>query len=328
MNDLKTEVDTFLTYLKSASTAQKYLANCYHKLGLADAEAKSYQNSYRFLYYLEHGQTFYATANQAATTTQPILSFYGMVHLIKACLMTVRPDYPENTTMLAHGVSTRKRKKQQYSFLQDEVKVQQKGLYPYFANHLFHIKQLDYDKVDMNRLLATIPEMNKLFRLHREKDMVLKVGNLHDKSLYFPEQLLDEHHATENYFINKLQHYLPNVCKAEKQAQSIAVELALPLSPCCNGPCVFHLDESSFYFPKQKHYISTNNEIMNHYLLLYNLSMISRYETEWWGDLLHTMPNEDYPFIQKFLAITNDKIPRLLGYFMYEKAKGTNDLVT
>ncbi len=57
-----------------------------------------------------------------------MLLFYGMSQLFKACLLTIDPNYPESTTVLAHGVTTRKRKKQGYQFLEDEVKVQKKWI--------------------------------------------------------------------------------------------------------------------------------------------------------------------------------------------------------
>ena len=40
--------------------------------------------------------------------------------------------------------------------------------------------------------------------------------------------------------------------------------------------------------------------------------MICRYEAEWWGDLLVSKPDIDYPMILKFLEITEEKTPFLL----------------
>ena len=60
---------------------------------------------------------------------KPMLLFYGMGQLFKACLLTIDPNYPESTSVLAHGVTTRKRKKQGYQFLEDEVKIQKNWTY-------------------------------------------------------------------------------------------------------------------------------------------------------------------------------------------------------
>ena len=56
-------------------------------------------------------------------------------------------------------------------------------------------------------------------------------------------------------------------------------------------------------------------ELLIHYLLLYNLSMISRYETDWWYDLLGSYSSEDYPFIYQFLSISAQKIPYYISNF-------------
>ena len=61
--------------------------------------------------------------------------------------------------------------------------------------------------------------------------------------------------------------------------------------------------------------------MLAHYLLLYNLSMISRYETEWWYELLHTYSSKDYPFILRFLEVTAQKIPYLISCYLNEHTK-------
>ncbi|WP_138419191.1 YaaC family protein [Aquibacillus sediminis] len=316
---LQQQVLNFMNYLKSAHTSQKYLEHTYKKYDVVDPEKNSYQNSYRFLYYLQHGQHFYQTGNQANLIVQPILFFYGMVHLLKACLLTRRPDYPENTSMLAHGVSTRKRKKQQYEFLQDEVKLQHKGLFPYFTKHLCGVEKFPYEKVTMKQLLAAIPEVNSLFNLYSGESVLLPVASKGSYTLSIPRKILDNYHMTENAFLTKLSSYQLTI--AEKQLHKETIELSVEneLSPISKGPFFYHSAEETFYLPASREYFSTNHEIMNHYLLLYNLSMICRYETEWWGDLLHTLPTVDYPFIETFLQATSEKVPFLLGYFLYQQ---------
>ena len=108
--------------------------------------------------------------------------FYGFVHLIKACLLTEDPGYPENTSVLAHGVSTRKRKKQQYEFLKDEVKFQRNGLFSCMLEKMFNIKHLEGDKATMICLLQQIPEINPLFiQLERKNTF----GNLNHHHILF-----------------------------------------------------------------------------------------------------------------------------------------------
>ena len=125
----------------SASDTQIYLKRCYKNL--EQAEQKSYENCYPFIYYLEHAKIYYDQAANSPILIQPILLFYGFVHLIKACLLTKDPKYPENTTVLAHGVTSRKRKKQQYEFLvHDKAILENKALkiHPKFQDLVIAMK--------------------------------------------------------------------------------------------------------------------------------------------------------------------------------------------
>ncbi|MBM7572507.1 YaaC family protein [Aquibacillus albus] len=316
---IEKDIELFLGYLTSAHTSQKFLDHCYKKNEVPNPSKHSFENSYRFLYYLQHGLQFFESGNQGNVTVKPIMYFYGMVHLLKACILTQRPKYPENTAMLAHGVSTRKRKKQDYSFLQDEVKVQFKGLFPYFCNHLFHVEQFPFDKTNMEQLLATIPELNDLFYFHRGQKVLEKISSFQDTTVTIPITVLDHYHMTESAFLTKISNYLPKIINKNTSATKIELTLSHTLSPSSQGPFYFHVADEAFYLPIKRHHFSITHEVMNHYLLLYNLSMICRYETEWWGDLLYTLPTEDYPFIKQFLSVTATKIPFLLGYFLYQQ---------
>ena len=183
----------------SAEYCQRFLKNCYQKRNIENPEQKSYENCYAFLYYLEHGQVYYQQAGSSPLIIKPILLFYGLVHLIKACILTIDPAYPETTAVLAHGVSTRKRKKQNYHFFQDEVKFQKNGLFPFISEKLFHMKQLEGEKVIMEELLQLIPELDDLFFLLEGKRTFIKLQT-DNKQFFVPETILDHFHMTENRF--------------------------------------------------------------------------------------------------------------------------------
>ena len=296
----------------SAEYCQRYLKNSYHKLNFENPEQKSYENCYAFLYYLEHGQIYYEQAEKSPLMLKPILLFYGLVHLIKACILTIDPSYPETTAVLAHGVSTRKRKKQNYLFFQDEVKFQKNGLFPFMSEKLFHMKQLEGEKVIMEELLQLIPELNDLFFLLEGKrtfEKLLRDGDC----LLIPESILDHYHMTEDRFKEFL------ISKFEKGVEFSVDRLALTLNnnkPISASPLKFNLEDSSYTISLNKSHHFTFPELLIHYLLLYNLSMIARYETEWWSELTKMMPNQDYPFIDTFLSITMKKGPFLIYQFL------------
>ncbi|MEH7304285.1 YaaC family protein [Neobacillus drentensis] len=63
--------------------------------------------------------------------------------------------------------------------------------------------------------------------------------------------------------------------------------------------------KSNFIQPLNKDNYFNFPELFN--LLIYNLSMIARYETEWWRELTKMMQNRDYPFIWSLLNVTMQK---------------------
>lgn len=305
----------------SSINVQKYLLKSYSKLGLTTPEKKSYDNCYPFIYYLEHAKNYYQLATQSPISIKPILLFYGMVQLLKACLLTVDPEYPESSTVLAHGVSTRKRKKRNYDFLKDEVKIQKTGLFPHFSEKMFHVKQLEAEKYTMESLLARIPELSNLFELSLEKILSYKIGQIDDLNLFIPINILDDLKMTHSRFTSFLnqslpfQHQIFEINESDKE-KFIQVSMKEYINPMKCSPLQYHSYKQSFYIPNHREHFSIFPEIMTHYLLLYNLSMISRYETEWWSDLLHGYNSLDYPFIHNFLNITLDKIPSLIYQYI------------
>jgi hypothetical protein len=296
----------------SAEHCQTYLKNKYKKWNIDNPEQKSYENCYAFLYYLEHGQIYYQQAENAPLILKPILLFYGFVHLIKACILTIDPAYPETTSVLAHGVSTRKRKKQNYQFFQDEVKFQKNGLFPFMSEKMFHMKQLEGDKITMEELLELIPELDELFLVHESRSTFTPIYTLNGQ-LAVPEKILDHYHMTED----RLKEFLTSKSGNQIEFSDEGLLFQFNKSTFTGiSPIKFNLESSSFALPLKKENLFVFPELMVHYLLLYNLSMIARYETEWWSELTKMMPNRDYPFIKTFLEITLHKGPFLIYEYL------------
>ncbi|MEI4678809.1 YaaC family protein, partial [Bacillus cereus] len=198
-----------LSFFFSSQNVQRYLARCYEKSSIQDAEKKSFENCYPFIYYLEHGKNYYELYKTAPFSIQPMLLFYGISQLFKACLLTIDPNYPESTTVLAHGVTTRKRKKQGYQFLEDEVKVQKNGLFTHVAEQLFHMKHLEAEKFNMLELMGNIPELQNLFRYSQKGSTLYKIDSTIKNELSFSVNLLDRLHMTKERF----SRYIETSCK-------------------------------------------------------------------------------------------------------------------
>ncbi len=204
------------------------------------------------------------------------------------------------------------------------MKIQHNGLFSYFTTHLFSIRTQPFDKIKMNRLFALIPEMDPLFQFHAERKLTV-IGEMGTKHVQFPVWLLDRYHLTDKAFINRVKPYLPEIKETHNKGGHIVVHLNDPLFPAGASPFFTGMADHRIYFPADREDFLPISEVMVHYLLLYNLSMLCRYEPEWWGDLLAAKPDRDFPFIHSFLDVTAAKMPMLLGKCLLDNHAGTSE---
>ena len=100
----------------STSYTQKYLLKAYQKQMIPEAVQYSFSNCYPFISYIQNGLLYLKEAAKVPLQIKPVLLYYGFTHLLKACVLIVDPIYPGTTAVLAHGVSTRKKKSNNMSF--------------------------------------------------------------------------------------------------------------------------------------------------------------------------------------------------------------------
>ncbi|CDQ18383.1 YaaC-like Protein [Halobacillus karajensis] len=231
------KTDPILTYLQVTAHTRPFLLDCYERMGHSRSEHHAYNNAERFIHGLTLGQDYWLTALDTPLSVRPLLFYYGMNHFIKSCLLTVDPGYPATAKVLAHGLSTRKRKKQHYRFLEDDIRIQPNGLFPHAAHHLFQFSS-EKGKVSMDELLRPLPCMRELYEL--------------------------------------------------KKSPPIKIEEEWP-------------------------------DLLAYFAVLYNLSMLVRYEGEWWGEMEQMKDREDYVFIIHFLESAADQIPKLFASWLKDQ---------
>ncbi|MFC7319938.1 YaaC family protein [Halobacillus campisalis] len=231
------ETTTYLNYLKSTSHTREYLLMRYQAAGVDQAKLHAYQNAERFSYGLQLGEEYLSAAKNTTFSVQPLLYYYSLTHFLKSCIITVDPEYPASARVLAHGLSTRKRKKQHYRFLEDEIRIQPDGLFPYAAKTMFNISEFPA-KVMMNDLLKPLSCMKKMYEFKKDTT---------EQAPLFPE---------------------------------LAAEFAV----------------------------------------LYNLSMLVRYEGEWWGEMNQLRDREDYVFIFHFLESMADRISLSISSWLKDRS--------
>ncbi|OOE07707.1 YaaC family protein [Fictibacillus arsenicus] len=317
---MKQDVWSLFDMFFSSQKTQQFLAKQYEELNLQDSNGKSFDNTYGFIYYIEHGKKYYKLADQAPAEIKPVLLFYGMTQLMKACILCRDPDYPDSSSVLAHGLSTRKRKKRSYEFLNDEVKVQKTGLFNHFCEKMFHMKHIEGEKFMMNHLLKTLPELVPLYKQMTNEFYLIKINRESNGGFSLSGNAADLLHMSAERFEEYINCMVSSKMKLEwRGTNNYHILLNEQLHPFDCFPLNYHYTEDTYYFPVDRNLLQMPvlNELMVHYVLLYNLSMISRYDTEWWSELFHTYTSHELPFINQFLNITAKKIPYLFGQLLH-----------
>lgn len=314
------EIWSPIVKFRSIKFTQQFLYHCYEQKMFQEAEKFAYQNCYPFLYYLDYGEKYFKQADNAPMELQPILIFYGFIQLLKACILTEDPHYPASSQVLAHGVSTRKRKKANYIFLEDEVKIQKNGLLAHFSDKLFHVKHFPGEKYKMRQLMRQISELHSLFTMIENKKEKYELHTLSATTYLVDENILNDYQLGLSSFTSFLLARSNFITAIVENDGHLRLELKKPLKRYNCSPFMFDCN-GRFYISPYREELTELPEVIIHYLILYNLSMICRYETEWWGELFHYNSEYDFPFIETFLKISLKKIPCLLFTFLNDKMK-------
>lgn len=297
----------FPAIFQSVEYVKKYLLKKYEEENISSSKEVAYKNCYPFVYYIKLGETYFREGISSPLSIKPVLLFYGLTHWLKASILIKDPHYPATTQVLAHGVSTRKKKKKNYRFLHDEVKVQKDGFFPYFSETVFQTKLITGDKYKMDHLLKSIPDlMGVIKQLQGEKALI--VAKKVRDNFVVSKKLLETVQLTEKQFERKIKEKIGVSIECISKDENVELQIEKETG---SFPIYESLD-GKLYIPTQLHLYWNLPELLIHYMLLYNLSMICRYETEWWGELLYSFSVDDRIYIDAFLQCTEKKILLLI----------------
>ncbi|RKD22865.1 hypothetical protein BEP19_11545 [Ammoniphilus oxalaticus] len=325
-------------YFESEPHVKQLFDQYYQDKYKADTARLSFQNTRKFIYYIKQGREYFHTASRSADLVKPLLLYYGMVSLLKAFILTADAHYPTHTKVLQHGMTCRKLKKLDYTFSDDEVKIQRDGLFPLVAAHLGS-EQLVGEKFKMKNLLAMLPELRAAYeKTYEHVDLEpIHISKHVDytypyTTFYLPEHILDKCHLSYSSFIHFLNRY------NHGQARFTTHDLEAPQGiirlnwhhpeqiQVLENPTGFDNDlfiqdykGNHYFYTKPDAAASFIPEILVHYMLMYTLGMICRYETELWGEMIFSLSSTEMFIIQEFLAINERKFPNMILNLLFQE---------
>jgi hypothetical protein len=280
-------------------------------LKIEQPERLSFQQSGRFSYTWRQARAFYEAAFQCELLVRPTLLFYGCTHLLKGYLITRDPYYPRTSRMLQHGVTTRKMKKNPYHLLADEIRPQKEGFFPHLAKIIGDFPM--QDRYSVSQLFSYVPELREECKMALG-DSVWQPVICQDQSwLAFPSVTQGTLGFSIETFLDYLNRLAPSGIRFfPAEGSSAAVHKRVRIS-IANGSLLdqhplFAEGESELYFWSGEEPFPLPKWAV-HYMLLYMLSMLSRYETESWGELVLSHTLSEVYLVNRFLDIHQRVFP-------------------
>jgi hypothetical protein len=311
-----------LRYLETEPTARKFLSQRYAAVGVEYPERQAFQQSTRFVYLLKQARAFYRAASQADLLIQPLLLFYGCTHLLKAVLLSRDPFYPQNSRMLQHGVTTRKLKKTPYFLLEDEVRPQKEGFFARLAK-ILALPSMQ-DRYAVKDLFSAFAELADDYSAVVEQSNWLPInvppGN---EIISFPAVPYGSLAFSAETFLQLLNRLAPDGIRFTKMVQqndllprhadekTVVFQCAIR-SALQQHPLFFRTGSGRYYFWNGSLENLPAVEWASHFLLLYLLGMLCRYETEVWGELVLSHSFAEMYLIERFLAYHQTAFPLLI----------------
>ena len=280
-------------------------------------KCKKFDNSEKFKFraslmkdYVTQAKEYYFSARDASVLTKPTLLYYGASCLVKALILSKR-CYQDDST--GHGIEVFKSSADDLiGFRVKPVKGTFLQLYQVLENKNTNlIKSIDFN---LEELLSFIPELNDDFEnIFNKKSLAIKVDRIKDEDgeyLLYEGGYFSDASIMNNFFDN-----IPNFDKYYFCPYFFPEGMTCFKKSLSDGDIVLRniMGEeflvSSLHVGENFIYLS---QISVHFLILYLLSMLSRYYVNLW--LSENSSDEDRYFyiIEKFLDISERKFPNLI----------------
>jgi hypothetical protein len=311
-------------FFENEQTASRFLRDKYEQMGLPEAKRYSYLATPKFMYSIKQAREYYKAAACCDIVTKPLLLYYGMMSLARALITTRDPEYPSTTSVLKHGLSTRKLKRSDYQFATDEIRIQKDGLFVVLHQTLDGPPLESGQRFRIQDLLSVLPELIHCYEQVYGPPSVCEVdiqpceGGFRWK---LPRSIVQASGKTRAEFLALLNRYSETedsftypdpldeqgwLCLHQK-------------SVCLEHPLILDDISGNFHFrlPHESELIIP--EISLHFMLMFVLGMLCRYETERWGELVLAFMSQDMYIINEFLNVSMRKFPNLILNHLFEE---------
>lgn len=293
------EIWSMLSFFESKHNCVQYLEN---KFQNTNCDLTNTANSLAFT--MSTAREYYEASEKVTILTRPLLIFYGMNALAKVLFMA---NHGKKSPSNSHGLT--KAEKWSGKFEELTVEIRRDGTFPQFHG-CFSNDNLASIKFSTKELLSVIPEIKVEFEtVIGEKSRALKTKhsehgiNIIDTDLEkytvlekelslipgFQESFVSIQRLKDNIFL------WSNSAESNKHfTRTIFGENYITLTVEKNGRFLILPEMSA------------------HYLIMFLLGMLSRYQPQEWGRTIKGEVSGEIYLVQKFLEVTKRKFPNLI----------------
>jgi len=307
------EMWNYLGYFKSYK-------NCYNYLNNVNNVDFRQKRAYLLKYLISQAHEYFLSYKRVSMLTQPTLLYYGILSLSRFSVL-IKRGHPDSTK--SHGVIlTDQVSPDLFDF---KVRITRKGTFSELYKTIYieddyysDFKLIKGTEWSLKELFSMVPEINNLFEeTFNAKSLAIKIEKFvnsgYDDCLRVNESFfdkMDEKNIDE--FLCNIKHLDKYYLPPQHLSNSVKIFYKRP-SPDGDIIKTNIMREEYLISGIQK---GTNiiifPEIIVHFLILYILSMLSRYHINEWGIENFEDKQGYFYIVQQFLNISERKFPNLI----------------
>lgn len=294
-----------LTYLENEKITLEFLKQHYQKhYDKKEVERLAFRNSSTVSSYMKQAKAMFLEAERQSIWCQPITLYYAMMNLWKVWLLTKDPFYPQQTSHLKHGISTKKKKRQPFSLQTDEIRIQREGLVPTLL-YLLKREELIGETYKIEQLISMIPEMQASYLLVKKVKTLWSIAD-HGEFYRLNEPLSDE-------WKERLTTLLPIDWIEQESLTFLKNEQITP-------QILYSLQESDPYLFIRKDRILPIPEAITLFMLMFGFSMLCRYDPPLWQEVVSNEWMKESIWVTELIQIIPNKFPRLIQNYLFRES--------
>ncbi|MGA8941928.1 MAG: YaaC family protein [Thermoactinomyces sp.] len=315
-------------WLNNEEFARKFLLRKYRQAQFREPERFAYKNVQAFTAYIRQALSLFQTARLGEKWSQPLLLYYGMMNFIKAWILAKNPFYPENTAVLRHGLSTRKRKKEQFRFRDDEIRIQKEGLFPLLAMHM-GVSVQPGNTYSVKDLLGLLPDLQEAYQLVFEKSTLFParwvLSAPSSPCLVVSEKILDECYLTSTAFVEKLNQQVKqplfSLANPAIQSGNLCLACSLPDPELVKHPWLLANKNGDYYLYAGNNRPQPLPEVMCLFMLCFAMSMLCRYDPPLWEEIMLHPVHQDQLILEHLTYFIICQFPESMASLFLSSGK-------